>query len=503
MNSKRFLSTLLAMVMVMCCLFGTVSAEVVKTDLVVAMPEDHESFNTIETSALATIAINNLIYLRLYKEDANGQPEAWLADSLNVISDNEVQITIKEGATFSDGTAITIDDVVFCLNRAKSSPMFNTLMATVESFSAVDEKTLSVHTTAPTPSIALALSHGGTGIMPKSYIEKADASGDWSTPITSGPYSVESKAVGESVKIVKNDTFFDAATAAKNTSLTFKNVPEASSRTIMVETGEADVNYLLAASDYKRSKENPKLAVHEKTGILVRYIGADVTVAPFDNPVVRQALNYAIDRESVLIVVAEGLGVPAYTVLPPTTIGYLENPSNYSYDPAKAMELLAQAGYPNGFDTTLVAFTDLDKRVCDIVQPFLQGVGINAEIEVYDTSVRMDMLANHEAPLFSSGWGAMADADLVLPRLFTEKAIGAMNFTSFTHPDMDGILAKGRGSYDVAERTAAYEEAVTLLAKEAAWTPLYIPSLLVLTTAELQGVELSGEYILNLQNLHY
>ena len=503
MKNRKLFTTLLLMLMAMCLMVSSACAEAVKTDIVIAIPEDHETFNTIDTSAVATLTINNLIYVRLFKEDANGQPEAWLADELKVISDKEIQITIKPGATFSDGTPVTTEDIVYCLNRAKASPMFTTLMATVEGFEVVDDKTIRAFTTSSTPSIRLSLSHGGTGIMPKSYVEAADNSGDWSTPITSGPYKVGNKSVGESVTLVKNDTFFDAATSAQNTSLTFKNVPEASSRTIMVETGEADVNYQLAAADYKRSKENPKLAVHEKAGIMIRYIGADVTVAPFDNPVVRRALNYAVDREAVITVVAEGLGVPAYSVLPPTTIGYLENPANYSYDPEKAMALLAEAGFPNGFNTTLVAFTDLDRKVCDIVQPYLQMVGINAEIEVYDTSVRMDMLANHQAPLFSSGWGAMADADLVLPRLFTEAAIGAMNFTSFKHPDMDGILARGRSTYDVAERTAAYEEAVTLLANEAAWTPLYTPSVLVLTTADLKGVELSGEYILNLQNLHY
>ena len=345
--------------------------------------------------------------------------------------------------------------------------------------------------------------HPGTGILPKAYVEQALASGDWSQPVCSGPYKLESRNVGESVKVVKNDQFFDEATAAQNTSLTFKYVPEASSRTILVETGEADVNFSFATSDYARASENPNLAIHENTGTVVQYVGVDTTVAPFDNKLVRQALCYAINREDVMTVVAEGLGTLSYSVLPPSTLGYAENPSNYTYDPEKAKELLAEAGYADGFDTTIVAFNDLGKRVCEVVQMFLAEVGINAKIETYDSSVRQSMIANHQVPMFSGQWGAMADADLVLPRLFTKEAIGGMNFTHYTNPKLDELFAAGRSTYDEEERVRIYNEAVAILADEAPWCPLYIPSAFCLTNANLQGVEVNGESIINMQNLHY
>ena len=105
--------------------------------------------------------------------------------------------------------------------------------------------------------------------------------------------------------------------------------------------------------------------------------------------------------------------------------------------------------------------------------------------------------------MFSGQWGAMSDADLVLPRLFTQEAIGGMNFTHYTNPQLDELFAAGRSTYDEAERVSIYEDCVTLLADEAPWCPLYIPSAFALTNADLQGVELSGESIINMWNLHY
>lgn len=474
-----------------------------REDLVICMPEDLETFDPIATSAMATQTELKMVYVRLYGEDANSQPVDWLAKEFNVVSDTEINIKIHEGAKFSDGSEITAEDVVYCLSRALESPNFSTLMATVEKFEVIDKYNFKIITTGPSPSIKMALMHPGTGILPKAYVEQALASNDWSNPVCSGPYKLDNRVVGETVKVVKNENFFDDATSAQNNSLTFKYVPEASSRTIMVETGEADVNFSFSTADYKRAKENPDLTIHENVGTVVQYIGVDTTLPPFNNATVRQALNYAINREDVMTVVVEGLGVPAYGVLPPSTLGYLENPSNYSFDPQKAKDLLAEAGYPNGFDTTLIAFNDLGKRVAEIVQMFLADVGINAEIQTYDSSVRMSMLANHQVPMFAGQWGAMADADLVLPRLFTQEAIGGMNFTHYTNPKLDELFAKARATYDTDERVGYYNECVELLAEESPWCPLYIASAFSLTRADLQNVEVNGESIINMQNLHY
>lgn len=474
-----------------------------REDLVICMPDDLETFDPVSTSAMATMAVLKNTYIRLYGEDELAQPIDWLAKEFNVISDNEIQIVINTDYKFSDGTPITTEDVAFCLNRAHESPNFSTLMKTVESFEVVDDSTIAIKTTGPSPSIKLALMHCGTSILPKAYVEKATADGDWSNPVCSGPYVVDSRTVGEFTKIAKNPEYVGDVFAAENNSLTFKYVPEGSTRTIMVETGEADVNFNFATADYARCAENADLTIHEAAGTITQYIGMDCTLAPFDDPKVRQALEYAVDRNGVMTVVIEGLGTESYQMLPPATPGHLENPCDYTYDPEKAKALLAEAGYPDGFDTKLLAFNDNGKRIAEMVQMYLAEVGVNAEIETYDASVRLQMIGAHQVPMFAGQWGAMSDADLVLPRLFTKDAFNGMNFAWYDNEESDALLEQARATYDVAERTKLYEEANTIITSEAPWIPLYVPSSFCLTRAGLQGVEVGGESIVNVMKLHY
>lgn len=482
---------------------GSTAATNAKKDIVVVMPEDMETFDPVGSSARSTMAITKMMYTTLYVTDENSQPVAVLADSMDVLSDTEIQFTIHQGAKFSDGSEITTDDVIYNLERALASPNFSTLMKAVTGFEKVDDYTFKILTSGPAPSIQLALCHPGTSIVSKAYAEGAVASGDWSNPVCSGQYVLDHRTIGQEVKLVKNDQYFDEATAAANDSITFKYVPEASSRTIMVETGEADVNFQFAAADYNTVADNTALKLYQKTGTIVQYYGYDTTKAPFDNVKVRQAMCYAFDRDAIVQVVAEGLGTPAYSVLPPSTLGYNENPAGYTYDVEKAKALLTEAGYGDGFDIEICVYNDIGAAIAPVLQGYLAELKINATINRYESSVRMDMLANHQVPSFAMSWGAMSDADLVLPRLFTEEAIGAMNFTFYSNDELTALLDEARGTYDNDTRKGLYEKAVAKLAEDAPWCPLYIPDVFALTRADLQGVALDGEGIINLYALHY
>ena len=132
--------------------------------------------------------------------------------------------------------------------------------------------------------------------------------------------------------IEKNDFYWDATgeSAAQNTSITFAVVPEASSRTIQVQTGEADVNYSFSTSDYNTVTADTALKLYEKTGSVIQYLCMNTQLAPYDNEKVRQAICYAIDRDAVMLIAADGFGTVEYSVLPPSTLGHEENPYGYS-----------------------------------------------------------------------------------------------------------------------------------------------------------------------------
>ena len=483
---------------------GEVNTGEKKEDIVIAMSQSLTTFDPIGagSSSLQDQMVYRQIYARLFATDENMQPVQELADSYEKVSDTEYKFTILQGAKFSDGSEITAQDVAYSLERAHQSEAFATLMSTVSTIEATGDYEITITTTGPSPALLQALAHPGASILPKAYVEEAQGGGDWNSPITSGRYTVDEHIVGVSTKVVKNENYFRPDDAAQNNSLTFLNVAEDSTRTILVQTGEADISSVFSTADYNVVESDEKVTLHEKAGTTIQYIGFDVTQEPFDNELVRQAVAYGLDREGIMSVATEGLGQVSYTVIPPATLGHLDdNPGAYEYNIEKAKELLAEGGYENGFETTIVVFSDTGKTIATVAQGYLDQIGIKAKVEQYDTSVRMDMFANHQCPMFSAQWGALADAELVLPRLFTQGA--AYNWSHYNNDEVNNLLQKARETEDSNERASIYAEAVAIIDKDAPWVPVYVPNAYALANANLQGVTLDGEGLMNLHALHY
>lgn len=471
-------------------------------DLTVAMSQSLTTYDPVGSSALQDQIIYRLIYARLFDTGEDMQPYPELCERYEEISSTEYVFTIRRGALFSNGAEITAEDVAYSLERARQSEAFSTLMKTVDSIKATGDYEITITTTGPSPALYQALAHPGTGILPKSYLEQVEVSGDWSQPVTSGRYGITARNQGVSITISKNENYFDSANAAQNNSLTFLNVSEDSTRTVLVQTGEVDISTVFATADYNVVQPDSSVTLYEKAGTTMQYIGFDVTQAPFNNQLVRQAVAYALDRQGVMTVAANGLGTVSYSVIPPTTLGYTEaNPAGYAYNIETAKNLLAQAGYPDGFQTTIVVFSDTAETIATTVQSYLSQIGITASVVRRDTSVRLDMFSNHQCPMFAAQWGALADAELVLPRLFTEGE--PYNWSHFQNDQVDSLLQAARETSDSDQRTELYAKAVKIIAEESPWVPIYIPNTYVLANAKLQGVTLDGEGLIHLHKLHY
>ncbi len=511
---RRLLATLLSATLVLAVLSacgqmdpassGSASGavEARDNDLVVAMVQDLTTYDPIGSSALQDQIIYRLIYSRLFDTDEDMQPVPELVDHYEEVSDTQYVFTIRQGAKFSDGAEITAEDVAYSLERAHQSEVFANLMATVDTIRATGDYEVTITTTGPSPALYQALAHPGSAILPKTYLEQVESSGDWSQPVTSGRYVLTGREEGVSVTVSKNTDYFDPDTAAQNDSLTFRNVAEDSSRTVLVQTGEADISTAFATPDYETVQRDNKVKLHEKAGTTIQYIGFDVTMAPFDNELVRQAVAYALDREGILTVAANGLGTVSYTVIPPSTLGYVEeNPAGYEHNVEKAKELLAQAGYPDGFETTIVVFSDIAETIATTAQSYLRQIGITAKVERRDVGIRMDSFANHQCPVFAAQWGALADAELVLPRLFTQGA--TYNWSNYQSDEVDALLQSARETSDSDKRVELYSQAVSIIDQAAPWVPIYVPNTYVLANSELKGVSLDGEGLIHLYKLHY
>lgn len=474
-------------------------------NITVVQALDMVSFDPTNTSDLSNGYVINNIYSKLFdfNEDLNAVPE--LVESYKMVSDTEWLFTIYKGVKCHDGQEFKADDVVYSLQRTQKGTAIGALFKPVKDISKVDDYTIRITTNGPYPALPTALTHQACCIVPKHYAEKAEASKDWSSPIGTGRYKFKSRLIGDSIVMERFDDYFNQKDKALNKSLTFKVIPEGSGRTIAVETKAADINIVFDTVDYDRALSNPDVQLWQHYSQTVWHLGYDNTQKWFDNKLVRQAINYAVDRKAVLEVGHNGHGTVVYNcaTFAPTCLGAIENPNNkYSYDPEKAKALMKEAGCP-GFETEIIVFRDEAERMAVLIQSYLEAIGIKAKVTRIENAVFAQTIANHKAPMFITSWGAYWDPDLFLARRFSKAGIGGVNRVWYLNPELDAMIEKGRSSFDNKVRAETYGEIQKFLAEEAPECDLYVNTMYALANKDLKGVEINVEMPYHFYKLHY
>jgi len=472
-------------------------------DITIVQQLDMDSWDPNVTSNLPNGYIINNVYSKLFTfdENINGIPE--LVKEYLLVSDTEWHFTIYDNVKTHDGNILTADDVVFSLNRTKNGTIIGALFAPVDEITKVDEFTISITTHGPYPSLPTALTHQSTCIVPQSYIEYADANDDWSHPIGTGRYTFGSRMIGDNIVLNRFEDYYDQNDKAMNNSLTFKIIPEGSARTIAVETGEADLNIDFNTMDYEMVQGNSDLTLHSHQSQSVWHLGMDCTNPNFQNPLVRQAISFAIDREAALEAGHNGHGTVMYnsSTIAPTCLGAVVNPLDmYEYNPARAKELMAEAGVTT-FDTEIIVFREEAMRIATIVQANLAEIGITAAINNIQGAVFADMLGAHEVPMFITSWGSYWDPDMFLTRRFINE--GGVNRSHYFNEDLEPLVLAGRASFDNEIRAGAYVKVQEFMAPEAPEVDMYVSIMFALARADLKGVEINVERPHNFYKLHY
>ena len=474
-------------------------------DMVIVQAVDFVSWDPVNTSDLSNGYIINMVYTKLFTFDQNinGIPE--LCKSFELVNDEEWHFTIFTGVKNHDGSTLTVDDVVHSLNRTKNGTAIGALFGPVDEIFKISEDTLAITTKGPYPALPTALTHQACCIVPQHYSEVAEANEDWSSPIGSGRYKFESRQIGDNVKVVRFDDYYNQDDAALNASLTFKIIPESSARTIAVESHQADLNIDFNTIDYARVMADPNLELWGIPSQTVWHLGMDNTHEWFSNPLVRQAVNFAIDRDGALEVGHNGHGTVVYNcaTFAPTCLGAIVNPLDmYSYDIEKAKALMAEANCP-GFDTEIIVFRDEAENIATLAQANLAEIGINAKVTRIENAVFTEYIHSHQAPMFVTSWGAYMDPDLFLARRFGEAGKGGVNRVHYFNEELDKMIVEARSSFDDATRAVTYGKIQEFLAVEAPEADLYVSVMFALANSELKGVEINVERPYNFYKLHY
>lgn len=452
--------------------------------LTIASGTDIENTNIHLVTSSPSFSVLEHIYETLFSMSPEGELEPLLAESITAVEDTVYLIELKEGITFTDGTPFNAEAVKANLDwvlNADNGAAFRFLIvvggepAQVE---VVDEYTVQITTAIPFAPLPAHLSHGALAMVSPALLDQGTEAMA-SNAIGTGPYILGSWDRAEQVVLTRNENYWGEAPEIET--VIFKVVPEAGARIVEVEAGTVDVAVRVPPADIPRLEANPNVDVVITPGLRTIYIFFNVTQPPFDDVRVRQALNYAVDKQAIAESLFEGAARVSEAPFAPAIFGFSAQ-QPYERDVERARELLAEAGIEEGTTVVLYHPTERypqDALVADAVRAQISEVGLNVELRTLEWTQYVPYVrrpaGENDIQFAMLGWGTPTmDADYALYALFhSSEAPPGFNGAFYNNPEVDALLEAARSTLDAAEREAAYAEAISIIWEEAPWLFLY------------------------------
>lgn len=445
-------------------------------DLVIANASDIVSLDPAGSNDQQSTNVQTNIYETLITQDENMELQPGLAESWEQVDDTTWEFKLREGVTFHDGSEFNAEVVKANIERILDPEVASQrafLYEMVTDIEVVDDYTVRFTTEYPFSPLPAHLAHDGGSMVSLEVIEEDYAAMEEGeepgsvineNPVGTGYFKFEEWQPGQHVRLVKNEDYWGEP--AKLDSVTFKVVGEDLTRVAELETGDSHISNPLSPSDVAQVEATDGMHVQQQGGVALSYLGFNMQKEPFDNQQVRQAISMAINKEEILEGIYDGTGQIAEGPLPPNVFGYDENVSGIEYDPEQAQELLAEAGYEDGFSTTI--WTSDQRENIDVatnVQAQLSEVGIEAEVEILEWGAYLEQTSDGGHDMFVLAWSTVTgDADYGLYALFHSEMQGAPGNRSFLdNPEVDELLEQGRQESDPEQRQEIYTELQELL----------------------------------------
>ena len=470
-----------------------------KDSIVIATMGETPSLSPTEHNAVAGDYMNSLNYATLFRSGVdNLDPEPYLVDSYENVDESTWHFKIKEGVKFHNGDTMTADDVVASLQWAQGFAEVNLYNKNFVSISKVDDLTVEIKTDGPDAMVLSNLCHHGNAIVPKKLIDEGH---DFNAePIGAGPYKLVEWKRGDSIEFEAFEDFFLGAPKIKH--MTWKIIPEGSSRTIALEAGEIDFIIEVEAMDADRLKENSDLKVISFEHTSHNWLMLNNEKPGLDNQDVRHAINSAIDKESVVTVAYNGLATPSWTATPSNFAGTTDENAD-TYDVEKAKEYLDASGVdPASVKFSIICSDDTKKRAGEVIQANLKEIGINCEIESMDLATYLSATAEGDYTAAIGGYTSSSLLSYVVG-VYHSSSINASNKTRLNDPEVDALIDQAKVTIDEAERVAILEQLSAKLNEICSQAPLWQPLTMRAFNAGLQGVEVNDGGSLYFENVYW
>ena len=485
---------------------ATPTAEESSSTIVVALAAAPVSLDPADHRSRESETVIRNMFDGLVTRDATNGVHMQLAESMEWADEQTLNIKLREGVKFHDGTEMTADDVVFTFERIinenqieypepHSSPRKG-LIAPLESIEKTGDYSVTMHFSGPWPPAMQLLVH--QQIVPKAYLEEVGTEGFIAKPIGTGPFKFVSAQPGfEEVILERFDDYYGGSPdltpvgPACVTQVVFRVNPEASTRVSALLAGEVDIITNVPQDLIESLSANENIQVKTAAGTQPKWLELNVNMAPFDDVNVRKALNHAVDKDLIIEQIYGGRAVALPGALSPFNSFANTSLSPYPYDTAMALDLLSQAGWEDtDGDGTLdkdgqpLAFT-IDtleewRPLAEAVADMYRAIGIDANVRFWEYSVIQPQLLAGDRQAYLDDWGDSAfdpvgHFEAKWHGFVADTPYGRGNFSTYNNERVNELIQQGETTGDTAARQALYDEAQQIVYDETPAVFLILP----------------------------
>lgn len=405
----------------------------------------------------------NIFDTLLARDPKSGEIIGRLAKSWQSLSPTEWEFSLQTGVKFHNGDPFTAEDVKFSIDRILDKELKSPQYAnfnSIKEVKVVDPGTVRITTTKPYPVLLAQLVN--LGVVPAKYTKEKGSQGLSAAPVGTGAYKFVEWKKGQDVSLTANESYWQGKPFYP--SVKFRSVPEPSTRVADLQAGTVDLITSVNPDSVKQIEGDTKLKVLTVGTERVGFLGFNpLGKGPTSKKEVRQAIAYAINPKALVDALLGGKADLVSSVLTPLHVGYDAGIKGFSYDPAKAKELLARAGYNPTSEMIFLTSPAYDQRIVQAIQGQLSEVGINVKIQQIDHPTFLKKIQNPDHNWGDIRFGAWScsclDADGVIYPIFRTGSI----WSSYSNPTFDALVDQARVTMDSAKRKELYSQASKVL----------------------------------------